>query len=67
KGILGEDQLVVADPKALSRILSSASQHFPKVPERRMLTFMALGKGIIWAEGDVHKRQKDLESWLRGG
>ncbi|KAI6094804.1 cytochrome P450 [Pisolithus croceorrhizus] len=60
KGILGEDQLVVADPKALSRILSSASQHFPKVPERRILTFMLLGKGIIWAEGDVHRRQRKI-------
>ncbi|KAI6124692.1 cytochrome P450 [Pisolithus croceorrhizus] len=60
KGILGEDQLVVSDPKALSRILSSASQHFPKVPERRILTFMLLGKGLIWAEGDVHKRQRKI-------
>ncbi|KAI6111326.1 cytochrome P450 [Pisolithus sp. B1] len=30
EGILGEDQLVVADPKALSQILSSTSQHFAK-------------------------------------
>ncbi|KIK19035.1 hypothetical protein PISMIDRAFT_161208 [Pisolithus microcarpus 441] len=60
KGILGEDQLVVSDPKALSRILSSASQQFPKVPERRILTFLLLGKGIIWAEGDIHKRQRKI-------
>ncbi|KAI6147633.1 cytochrome P450 [Pisolithus thermaeus] len=62
KGILGEDQLVVADPKALSRILSSASQHFPKVPERRMLTFMALGKGIIWAEGVTSTNDRKILS-----
>ncbi|KAI6111030.1 cytochrome P450 [Pisolithus sp. B1] len=69
KGVLGaEDQLVVADPKALSRILSSASQHFPKVPERRILSCMLLGKGIIWAEGEVHKRQRKIciGSWLWG-
>ncbi|KAI6156366.1 cytochrome P450 [Pisolithus thermaeus] len=53
EGILGEDQLVVADPKALSQILSSTSQHFAKVPECQMLTFMVLGKGIIWAEADI--------------
>ncbi|KIO10441.1 hypothetical protein M404DRAFT_129598 [Pisolithus tinctorius Marx 270] len=60
KGILGEDQLVVADPKALSRIFVPAAYQFPKVPERRILTFMMLGKSVLWADGDVHKRQRKI-------
>ncbi|KAI6007546.1 cytochrome P450 [Pisolithus orientalis] len=55
-----EDQLVVADPKALSRIFVTAAYQFPKVPERRILTFMMLGKSVLWADGDVHKRQRKI-------
>ncbi|KAI6145483.1 cytochrome P450 [Pisolithus tinctorius] len=60
KGILGEDQLMVADPKALSRIFATASYHFPKPPERRAQSLILNGKSVVWAEGDIHKRQRKI-------
>ncbi|KIJ66116.1 hypothetical protein HYDPIDRAFT_110276 [Hydnomerulius pinastri MD-312] len=58
KGVLGEDQLMVADPKALQWIFNTSAYHFPKQQSRRVVSQMINGKGIIWAEGDVHKRQR---------
>ncbi|KAI6029283.1 hypothetical protein PISMIDRAFT_683590 [Pisolithus microcarpus 441] len=60
KGILGEDQLMVADPKALSKIFATTSYHFPKPPERRVQSLILNGKSVVWAEGDVHKRQRRI-------
>ncbi|KAI6007584.1 cytochrome P450 [Pisolithus orientalis] len=60
KGILGEVQLLIADPKALSRIFSTGSNHFLKAPERRIRSFMLNGKSVLWAEGDIHKRHRKV-------
>ncbi|KAI6046270.1 cytochrome P450 [Pisolithus marmoratus] len=60
KGILGEDQLIVADPKALSQIFATASYQFPKPHERRIQSLIMNGKSVVWAEGDTHKRQRKI-------
>ncbi|KAI6124679.1 hypothetical protein EV401DRAFT_2068720 [Pisolithus croceorrhizus] len=56
KGILGigEDQLVVSDLKALSQILSSALQHFPKAEgdvhkQQRKILNPGFGAAGSWA------------------
>lgn len=59
KSILGEDQLLITDPKALRHILG-ASDLYPHQPERRMISGFINGKGIAWACGDAHKRQKRI-------
>ncbi|KAI6100556.1 cytochrome P450 [Pisolithus sp. B1] len=60
KGILGENQLIVADPKAISRIFATTSYHFPKPPERRVQSLILNGKSVVWAEGNIHKRQRRI-------
>ncbi|KAH7922165.1 cytochrome P450 [Leucogyrophana mollusca] len=60
KGALGEDILMVSDPKALQYIFQTSGYHFPKLPERRVLSRMLTGRGVTWAEGDDHKRQRKV-------
>ncbi|KAG1836307.1 cytochrome P450 [Suillus subluteus] len=58
KGSFGEDQLMVSDPAALQYMFAKSAYRFPKPPDRRVLSHFINGKGIIWAEGDDHKRHR---------
>ncbi|KAG9221307.1 hypothetical protein CCMSSC00406_0009418 [Pleurotus cornucopiae] len=60
KGFMGEDRLLVSDPKALQYIYQTSGYHWPKVPERRELSRIITGQGLTWAEADVHKRQRKI-------
>ncbi|KAF8058710.1 cytochrome P450 [Lyophyllum atratum] len=60
KGLFGEDRLLVSDPKALQYILQTSGYNFPKQPARRELSRLTTGKGILWADGDVHKRHRKV-------
>ncbi|KAF5371679.1 hypothetical protein D9758_003487 [Tetrapyrgos nigripes] len=57
-GSLGLEMLMVADVKALQYILHTSGYRFPKSRDSRELALRFLGKGIIWAEGQVHQRQR---------
>ncbi|KAG1751043.1 cytochrome P450 [Suillus lakei] len=58
KGCLGEDQLMISDPAALQYICAKSGYRFSQPPDRRVLSEMINGKGIIWADGDDHKRHR---------
>ncbi|KAG1824493.1 cytochrome P450 [Suillus subaureus] len=58
KGSFGEDQLMISDPAALQYIFAKSAYWFPRPPDRRVLSQLINGKGIIWAEGDDHKRHR---------
>lgn len=58
KGSFGEDQLMISDPAALQYIFAKSGYRFPKPPDRRVLSQLVNGRGIIWAEGDNHKRHR---------
>ncbi|KAA1474639.1 cytochrome P450 [Dentipellis sp. KUC8613] len=61
-GCLGEDQLMIADPKAIQYVLHTSGYRFPKhaiVNEDSRLT---VGDGLIWAHGEDHKRQRKIMS-----
>lgn len=47
----------IADPKAISHILHSGDLWVKSTTNREMNAVL-LGKGLVWAEGDVHKRQR---------
>ncbi|KAI6130620.1 cytochrome P450 [Pisolithus thermaeus] len=59
KSILGEDQLLITDLKALRHILG-APNPYPFQPERRIMSGFINGKSIAWACGGAHKRQKGI-------
>ncbi|KAE9411099.1 cytochrome P450 [Gymnopus androsaceus JB14] len=54
----GEDALMVADPRALQYVLHTSGYRFPKSIDSQQITKMMFGRGILWAEGEVHNRQR---------
>ncbi|KAF8499344.1 cytochrome P450 [Gautieria morchelliformis] len=63
KGVLGSSFLSLADPSAIQYILGH--QHcyeFPKPDGERQFFLTLLGKGLIWAEGEAHLRQRRILS-----
>jgi len=61
-GCMGEEHLMVADPKAIQYMLQTSAYRFPKRPELTVSTRLTLGEGIVWADGDTHKRHRKVMS-----
>ncbi|KAF8557917.1 cytochrome P450 [Imleria badia] len=60
KSVLGEDQLLVTDPKALLKVLSTSSYRYSLPPTLRVISRMLNGEGISWADGEDHRRQRSI-------
>ncbi|KAF9070864.1 cytochrome P450 [Rhodocollybia butyracea] len=60
KGAFGEDRLVVSDPKAMQYIFQTAGYGFLKWPERTEISRVLMGRGLLWADGSIHKRQRKV-------
>ncbi|KDQ64165.1 hypothetical protein JAAARDRAFT_201556 [Jaapia argillacea MUCL 33604] len=67
KGPFGEDKLMISDPKALQYILSTSGYNFIKSPDRRELTRALTGDGLLFAEGEDHKRHRKVMLPAFGG
>ncbi|KAL0951045.1 hypothetical protein HGRIS_007785 [Hohenbuehelia grisea] len=59
-GCWGIDQLLVADPRALQYILQGGGYHYPKRAEMNESTRHLMGRGLVWASGSVHQRQRRI-------
>lgn len=59
-GPLGDDVLMVADPKALQHILHKSGYHYPKRQDGRVFAEMITGRGIVWASSDEHPRHRKI-------
>ncbi|KAK0240869.1 cytochrome P450 [Armillaria nabsnona] len=57
---LGEDRLLVSDPKALQYIYQTSGYRFIKPPGRKALGRLITGPGILSAEGEDHKRHRKV-------
>ncbi|KAL4269205.1 Cytochrome P450 superfamily protein [Pleurotus pulmonarius] len=60
KAAFGEDRLLVMDPKALQYIYQTAGYNFPKPKERREMSRIISGSGILSAESSDHKRHRKV-------
>ena len=60
--VLQADDLIVNDPKALQYIYNNSSSNFDKQHIRQELLGLVTGRGLNWAEGDVHRRQRKIAS-----
>ncbi|EGO00621.1 hypothetical protein SERLA73DRAFT_178475 [Serpula lacrymans var. lacrymans S7.3] len=60
KSAIGDDVLLVSDPKALQYMFQTSGYNFPKQKERRVVSRLLNGPGIVWADGDDHKRQRKV-------
>ncbi|KAK0455619.1 cytochrome P450 [Desarmillaria tabescens] len=49
-GFLGQQKLVICDPKAAAHFYSKEAVGYVKTPQ--------FGKGLVWVEGDLHRQQR---------
>ncbi|KAG8845041.1 hypothetical protein FRB91_002109 [Serendipita sp. 411] len=59
KGLLNQDRLCTTDPKALQHVLNN-SFVYQKPHEARYSLSRLVGEGLLFVEGDVHKRQRRI-------
>ncbi|KZP25791.1 cytochrome P450 [Athelia psychrophila] len=57
---LGRSELVLTDPKAISHIYSNDTYGYVQTGFAHLFIEMLVGKGVIWAEHDNHKRQRKM-------
>ncbi|KXN90138.1 Cytochrome P450 4A4 [Leucoagaricus sp. SymC.cos] len=60
KGAFGEDRLLISDPKALQYIFHTSGYNFLKWPERTEISRVLMGRGLLWADGETHRRQRKV-------
>ncbi|KAF8814485.1 cytochrome P450 [Phlegmacium glaucopus] len=59
KGPFGEDRLLISDPKALQHIFQGGYS-YSKPADRREISRLMAGRGILWADADDHKRFRKI-------
>ncbi|KAI0666539.1 PAH-inducible cytochrome P450 monooxygenase PC-PAH 4 [Trametes maxima] len=62
RGALMTDSLMTADPKALHHIFQKASSHFIKKPSHNHMSWLVMGPGVLWSQGDDHTRHRRIMS-----
>ncbi|CAG8710361.1 2859_t:CDS:2, partial [Racocetra persica] len=63
-GLLNKPYILVSDPKLVQEILSSHSYEYPRDIFNKPPLKDILGEGILFANGNVHKRQRKMMSPL---
>lgn len=56
--VLGSREVVLADPKALSHYYSKETTIYQKTTYLRLALEKIVGHGLLWAEGEDHRRQR---------
>ncbi|KAK0455626.1 cytochrome P450 [Desarmillaria tabescens] len=56
-GFLGEQRLVLYDPKAVANFYGKEGFGYIKTPISRMFIETLFGKNLLWAEGELHRRR----------
>ncbi|ESK95498.1 cytochrome p450 [Moniliophthora roreri MCA 2997] len=59
-GCFWTDILVLSDPRALQHILHTSAYGYRKANDQLFFTSMILGKGLTFAEGAAHQKQRKL-------
>ncbi|KAJ6487823.1 cytochrome P450 [Mycena sanguinolenta] len=57
-GVLGSRRIVLADPKSLAHFAARETYGYVGTPLSKRFQVKLIGKGLFWAEGDSHKRQR---------
>ncbi|KAF4616071.1 hypothetical protein D9613_011336 [Agrocybe pediades] len=56
----GSEAIIVTDSKAATQILSKDTYSYVKTVGLRAVIERLVGRGVLWAEGDEHKRQRRI-------
>ncbi|KZT51839.1 cytochrome P450 [Calocera cornea HHB12733] len=59
-GSLGSKRVVIADPKAVAHFYAHETFTYQQNQFSRHFLAALFGKGILWAEGESHKRQRKI-------
>ncbi|KAK0205791.1 cytochrome P450 [Desarmillaria ectypa] len=57
-GFLGQQTLVLCDPKAVAHFYSRETVGYVKTPITRMFIEIMFGKNLVSVEGDLHRKQR---------
>ncbi|KAK0191730.1 cytochrome P450 [Armillaria mellea] len=57
-GFLGQQKLVLCDPKAVAHFYSREAVVYVKPPIIRRVIELMFGRNLAWVEGDLHRRQR---------
>ncbi|KAF4581513.1 hypothetical protein EYR38_002842 [Pleurotus pulmonarius] len=56
----GNQVVFTSDPRALQHIFHTSSYHYPKRADANQSVRNIMGRGIVWAAGDVHQRHRKV-------
>ncbi|PPQ88908.1 hypothetical protein CVT25_009143 [Psilocybe cyanescens] len=56
--LLGSEAVVVSDLKAVAHIFSKDTYTYVRTPGFRAIIDQVIGRGLLWVEGEVHRRQR---------
>ncbi|KAF7331039.1 Cytochrome P450 [Mycena venus] len=56
--MFGRKKVVLTDPKAVVHFYNSERTIYTKTENDRMFIGRVFGRGVLWAEGEMHKRQR---------
>ncbi|KAF8175458.1 cytochrome P450, partial [Mycena galopus ATCC 62051] len=56
--IMGTRTLVFTDPKTISNVYAKETYVYVQTPQTTRFVEKLIGRGLFWAEGDSHKRQR---------
>ncbi|KAF8173848.1 cytochrome P450 [Mycena galopus ATCC 62051] len=54
----GSKQILLSDPKALTHCYNTERAVYVRIESERQFIGSIFGRGVLWAEGDMHKRQR---------
>ncbi|KAG1808924.1 cytochrome P450 [Suillus subaureus] len=57
-GIFGQSKVILWDPKAISHFFARDTWLYNQVPFNKNVVRATLGRGVLWADGESHKRQR---------
>ncbi|KAI6026788.1 cytochrome P450 [Pisolithus microcarpus] len=56
--LLGQKRIILCDPKAVAYLFSRDTRSYVGTPGHKAAVARTIGKGLLWAEGESHRRQR---------
>ncbi|KAG1901360.1 cytochrome P450 [Suillus fuscotomentosus] len=56
--VLGQTRVVLCDPRAIAHFYARETRTYVQTPLSLALLEASVGKGLLWAQGETHKRQR---------
>ncbi|KAI1301024.1 hypothetical protein EDD11_005860 [Mortierella claussenii] len=60
RGLFNTQRVLLADPKAIQHVFGTHSYNYPKPSRVVQLLGQIIGRGVLLAEGDAHRRQRKM-------